>query len=219
MASLLSVFFMEHKLVISTTARYFSHGNPEAKNLIVALHGYGQLASYFIQKFQFLDPKKYFVIAPEGLHRFYLNGTSGRVGASWMTKENREDDIKNYLTYLNTLVQEICSKNQFEKKILIGFSQGGATASRLIGSGLQNFEGFLLWAAVFPPDMNRLEMGKFSSTKNYLVIGNEDPYYSAEAIVHEQEKLKETGMKFEVMHFNGKHTIHAETLKNILDEI
>jgi predicted RNA binding protein YcfA (HicA-like mRNA interferase family) len=52
-----------------------------------------------------------------------------------------------------------------------------------------------------------------------LIIGDEDPYYSVEVIVHEQEKLKETGMKFEVVPFNGKHTIHAETLKKILDEI
>ena len=42
----------------------------------------------------------YTIIAPQGLHKFYLEGTSGRVGASWMTKENREDDIKNYLVYL-----------------------------------------------------------------------------------------------------------------------
>lgn len=210
---------MEQKLVITSTARYFTHGNPQAKNLIVALHGYGQLASYFIQKFEFLDPEKYFVIAPEGLHRFYLNGTSGRVGASWMTKESREDDIANYLHYLDTLLKDVCSKNQYTKKHLIGFSQGGATASRLIGSGLQNFDTFLLWAAVFPPDMKLENLGKFSDCKNYLIIGNEDPYYSVEVIVHEQEKLKEIGMKFEVIRFHGKHTIHAETLKKILDEI
>jgi predicted esterase len=209
---------MENKLVISNTARYFTHGNPRAKKLIVALHGYGQLASYFIQKFEFLDPENYFVIAPEGLHRFYLNGTSGRVGASWMTKENREDDIANYLQYLNTLLKKISSENHYDKKYLLGFSQGGATASRLLSSGLHNFDVFLLWAAVFPPDLERHSMEKFVRSKNYLVIGNEDPYYSAEVIVHEQEKLKETGMKFEVVCFNGKHSVHAETLKKILNE-
>jgi predicted esterase len=196
-----------------------AHGNPQAKNLIFALHGYGQLASYFIQKFEFLDPEKYFVIAPEGLHRFYLNGTSGRIGASWMTKENREDDIANYIHYLNTLLEKVTSENHYEKKYLLGFSQGGATASRLIGSGQHKFDVFLLWAAVFPPDMNRDSLGKFNGSKNYLIIGDEDPYYSLEVIVDEQEKLKKTGMKFKVIHFNGKHTIHSETLKNILHEI
>lgn len=210
---------MEQKIVITNTARYFTHGNPQAKNLIVALHGYGQLASYFIQKFEFLDPEKYFVIAPEGLHRFYLNGTSGRVGASWMTKENREDDIANYLNYLETLLTEILSKNQYNKKILLGFSQGGATASRLIGSSLQNFDAFLLWAAVFPSDMAIQSTGKFLTSKNYLIIGNQDPYYSVDAIVIEQDKLNQTGMKVEVIRFDGKHTIHGETLKNILNEI
>ncbi|MBK6526944.1 MAG: alpha/beta hydrolase [Crocinitomicaceae bacterium] len=199
--------------------KVFQPRKSAGKNLIVALHGYGQLASYFIQKFEFLDPEKYFVIAPEGLHRFYLNGTSGRVGASWMTKENREDDITNYLQYLNALLEKIIIVNPYYKKHLIGFSQGGATASRLIGSGRFKFDAFLLWAAVFPPDMNRQKIGNFSGSKNYLIIGDEDPYYSVEVIVHEQEKLKETGMKFEVIHFNGKHTIHSETLKKILHEI
>ncbi|MBK9593751.1 MAG: hypothetical protein IPO32_20460 [Crocinitomicaceae bacterium] len=63
------------------------------------------------------------------------------------------------------------------------------------------------------------KLGQFNDSKNYLIIGDEDPYYSVEVIVHEQEKLKETGMKFEVIHFNGKHTIHPETLKKILNEI
>ncbi|MBK9593769.1 MAG: hypothetical protein IPO32_20580 [Crocinitomicaceae bacterium] len=153
------------------------------------------------------------------MHRFYLNGTSGRVGASWMTKENREDDIKNYIQYLETLLKKIAHENQYEKKCLLGFSQGGATASRLIGASQQKFDAFLLWAAVFPPDMERQNFGKFNVSKNYLIIGDEDPYYSVEVIVHEKEKLKETGMKFEVVPFNGKHTIHAETLKKILDEI
>ncbi len=210
---------MEQKIVISSTARYFTHGNPRAKNLIFALHGYGQLASYFIQKFEFLDPENYFVVAPEGLHRFYLNGTSGRVGASWMTKENREEDISNYIQFLDTLLKKISGEHHFDKKFLIGFSQGGATASRLIGSTEQKFNGFLLWAAVFPPDMNLQNLSKFNGSKNYLIIGDEDPYYSLEVIVDEQEKLKETGMNFEVIRFTGKHTIDTETLKRIVNEI
>ena len=36
-------------------------------------------------------------MAPEGLSRFYLEGFSGKVGATWMTREDRLNDIDNYL--------------------------------------------------------------------------------------------------------------------------
>lgn len=210
---------MEHKIEITTQARYFSYGNPDAKNLLVVLHGYGQLASYFIEKFRFLDPQNYFVIAPEGLHRFYTTGTSGRVGASWMTKECRETDIENYLVFLEAVIHQVCLKNEFEKKVLLGFSQGGATGSRLIGLGSIHFDAFVLWAAIFPNDMKFEGVEKFSKTKNYLVIGDQDPYYSEEAVVIELEKIKKSGMKFEHVRFAGNHTIHAQTLQKILNEI
>lgn len=210
---------MEEKIDITIQARYFTHGNPDANNLIIALHGYGQLASYFIKKFEFLNPETYFVVAPEGLHRFYINGTSGRVGASWMTKENRENDIHNYLHFLKSVTEKISDKKIYKKRVLLGFSQGGATASRFLGMTLQSFDAFLLWASVFPPDMNRESLVNFNSSKNYLVIGNQDPYYSEEDIVIEQEKLNKGGTKFEYVKFDGNHTIHAQTLQQILNEI
>jgi hypothetical protein len=79
----------ENKLSIEKTIRYFTIGDIEkAKYLLIALHGYGQLSSYFGKKFEDL-PNEFFIVIPEGMHRFYLDGTSGRVGASWMTKEAR----------------------------------------------------------------------------------------------------------------------------------
>ncbi|MBK9190832.1 MAG: dienelactone hydrolase family protein [Crocinitomicaceae bacterium] len=210
---------MEKKIHINFEARYFTHGNPHAEILIMALHGYGQLGSYFIQKFESLDPEKYFVVVPEGLHRFYLTGTSGRVGASWMTKENRESDIANYLHYLETVLNDILSTGKFRKKIILGFSQGGATASRFIAASKENFDAAVLWAAVFPPDLEPENFQKKPAQKNFLVIGNEDPYYTGEDFVNEQEKLSKAGIKFDLIKFKGKHTVESETLETILNEI
>jgi len=210
---------MEKKINITFEARYFTHGNIEAENLIIALHGYGQLGSYFIQKFESLNPEKYFVVVPEGLHRFYLNGTSGRVGASWMTKENRETDISNYINYLETVLNEICVAAEFRKKILLGFSQGGATASRFAATTKFKFDAAILWASVFPPDIEPMNIQKHAAQKNFLVIGDEDPYYTGEDFVSEQNKLIKAGIKFDLIRFNGKHTIQTETLEKILNEI
>jgi predicted esterase len=216
---LLVLASMEHKLNITIQARYFSHGKPTAENFILALHGYGQLGSYFIKKFESLDPSTYFVVVPEGLHHFYLNGTNGRVGASWMTKEDRETDIQNYVNYLDVVMKDLSLPEKTGKKILLGFSQGGATASRYLAFGQTKFDAFILWAAVFPPDMNRDKFPVFNTSQNFLVIGDRDKYYKAEDLVIEKEKLAACGMKFDLVQFHGEHTVEENTLKKILDEI
>ena len=130
---------------------YHTIGNPEkASKIIFALHGYGQLSKYFIRKFNDLH-EDYFIIAPEGLHRFYIKASAGRVGASWMTKENREDDIKDYINLLNNIWDKYNEQYQFSERILLGFSQGGATASRWHQFGKFKAQKFILWASIFPP--------------------------------------------------------------------
>ena len=106
----------EKKIIVSKTMRYFTIGDiDKADKLLYVLHGYGQLASYFIKSFDKISDS-YFVVAPEGMHRFYLKGTSGRVGASWMTKEAREIDIDENTKNLALLNQQIFRKKNIQKK-------------------------------------------------------------------------------------------------------
>jgi predicted esterase len=200
---------------INKTVRFATHGNPKrAKKVWFVLHGYGQLPAYFIRKFQHLDPDENFVVAPEGMHRFYLNGTSGRVGASWMTKEARTDDIADNINYLNKLWSELCQLGNFQEKILLGFSQGGATAARWHELGNFSARTFILWASVFPPDLDfRANKSAFAQSKNYFVLGNEDPYYANE----QKDQVLETmeDLQFETLFFEGKHELNTTILKQI----
>lgn len=209
---------MEHQFKIEKTTRYFTHGNPNtAKNIWIVLHGYGQLPYYFIRKFESLDPEENFVVAPEGMHRFYLKGTSGRVGASWMTKEARLDDIEDNKNYLNNLATSLLQNKNFKNKILLGFSQGGATASRWHEYGVFNADVFVLWASVFPPDLDfDPKQSSLMNSKNYFVLGKNDQFY------HGKEKeIKEffNSQKFNLrmIDFDGKHEIVKEPLFEILD--
>jgi len=205
---------MEEKLTITKTTRYFTHGNAEkATHLIFALHGYGQLPAFFIRKFQELDHDTYYIVAPEGLHRFYLSGSSGRVGASWMTKEARLDDIEDNMKYLDQLAENICTNNSFSTKTLLGFSQGGATAARWHEKGSFRADTFVLWASVFPPD---LELPKdqhaFSRSKNIFIVGDEDEYFKGADIDAMSSHLSESQLLFETIIYKGKHTINSEGL-------
>jgi predicted esterase len=207
---------MEYQFTHPKTYRYriLNEGSNSKKALYV-LHGYGQLSEFFIRKFRQLS-EEYVIIAPEGMHRFYLNGSSGRVGASWMTKEARETDISDNLSFLDSLDEKLSIDFNFEEKYLLGFSQGGATAARWNQLGSTKFDAMILWASVFPPDLPNNAKANIDQV-NYFVIGNEDEFYS-EA---NQEKLIEDyhSKKYLIKRYKGKHDIVNNTLTEILDEL
>jgi len=207
----------EHSIRIEKQVRYFTLGNPEkATQLFVVLHGYGQLPNYFIEKFRGLD-ESIFVVALEGLHRFYLLGSSGRVGASWMTKEARQNDIEDNQNYLKQVISEFSDNKNFQKSTLLGFSQGGATAARFVFNQLNSIDHLILWASIFPPDLlmeNEIKSSINQSLKRTFVVGNEDEFFNdtaqRELIAFYEEK------DFEIHSFKGRHDIDLKTLKTIL---
>ena len=86
-----------HKIKFPCTAHYYTIGTPsdKIKRVFFVLHGYGQLASQIIHKFDAVMEDT-LIVAPEGLSRFYWNESKGIVGASWMTKKDRLDEIEDY---------------------------------------------------------------------------------------------------------------------------
>lgn len=207
---------MERKLTSDKTFRYeVSSESDNFHTVIYVLHGYGQQAQYFLRKFRDLF-EDYLVVAPEGMHRFYLSGSAGRVGASWMTKEAREDDISDNIHWLNALDQQITETYRPKRKILLGFSQGGATAARWYHLGNAKFDAMVLWACVFPPDLfPEKEIG--ISDNQHFVIGTNDEFYDAAAQQSLIAFYKNKG--FDIHSFEGKHDIDGDTLKTILKEI
>ena len=196
----------------SKTQRCFTHGDiKKATNLLIVLHGYGQLAEHFIRKFHQV-PENYFIVAPEAMHHFYLNGSSGRVGASWMTKEDRINNIADNNEFLNNLVDFLQTEKQFSELLVLGFSQGGATAARW-NVQRNDIDELILWASVFPPDLEESSVG--NSKNGTFVIGKHDEFYDSAAQANEISKYK--SLSFEIVEYDGKHDIDADTLINILD--
>ncbi len=207
---------MEAKFRFNKTFRYEVNEPIETvETVLYVLHGYGQQAKYFIRKFQKIEGSV-LVVAPEGMHRFYLQGTSGRVGASWMTKEAREDDISDNIEWLNALDDHITEKYAPKRKLILGFSQGGATAARWNYTEALRFEAMILWACVFPPDLDQ-DQEIVPQGQLHFAIGSEDEFYQGadqnELLQFYQEK------DFETYLFEGKHDIHMETLEIILNRI
>lgn len=184
------------------------------KHIVYVLHGYGQLVAYFHLKFAGVSLNDTLFVFPEGRHRFYLKGTSGRVGASWMTREWREEDIRLNVLSLDLLHREISQKyDTVEKITVLGFSQGGATAARWLAYGKISCDHFISWASVYPPDL-AIEEHASIAKKCTFVLGTEDEFFPAP----EQETLISDYLSkgIQIARFEGKHDIHEETLIAIL---
>lgn len=203
---------MSHRFQSTKTYRYFSiSAEKNPKNLLIAMHGYGQLAEYFIRKFNGCS-KNFTILAPEGPHRFYKHGYSGRVGASWMTKEAREDDIDDNLNWLTEWLTAHLKENTYERIVLLGFSQGGATAARWYYSQPKLFSHFILWASVFPPD---IEKPNTAIEQSYFVVGNKDEFLTHDLL--DKELIVYQNLGFETIQFEGNHDIETRTLNRLLN--
>lgn len=200
------------QITTSKTQRCFVQGEISKSNLLlIVLHGYGQLGEYFLRKFNQLSDE-YYIVAPEGMHHFYLNGSSGRVGASWMTKEARKIDIEDNNNYLDAVMESLKSKKTFEKIMLLGFSQGGATAARW-SVQRKDIDQLILWASVFPPDIEKSTFSNYK--KGTFVIGKQDEFYDETAQKIEISNYKNLG--FEIIEYEGKHDIEGTTLRKIFN--
>jgi predicted esterase len=205
-----------HYLKVEKTARFYSSGplNGPYKRICFCLHGYGQLAQYFIRKFQEEALAETLFIAPEGFHRFYLSNSKGRVGASWMTKEDRLNDIEDYIHFLDRVCHEVQQHTGGSLPMgVFGFSQGVATACRWVANSVFTFDYLVNWAGAFPPDLNfEKAHERLQPMRLLLAVGDADEYISEQASREHIAFLKEKGFKPEWLPFEGKHDIYSGPL-------
>ena len=208
----------EHHLAVTRSARYYLLGEPSAqtRRIWFVCHGYGQLAAYFLRHFAFLaeaDPAT-LIVAPEGLSRFYLSGNGGRVGASWMTRDDRLAEIDDHIRFLNQLSGSILAQCPPDVQVtVLGFSQGTATVSRWLAQAPFRPAHLVLWAGGFPddlaPDAARQLLANLPVT---LVVGTDDEYITADHAARQREVLRQLGAAPDYISFTGKHELNRAVL-------
>lgn len=209
-----------HAITVPRTARYYTLGapSPQIRYFWLVCHGYGQLAGQFIRKFESIHDEATFVLAPEGLSRFYWQGVSGDVGASWMTKEGRLSEIEDYANYLTALYDRYLPLLPSDVKIiLMGFSQGCATQLRWITRRHPHFHQLLLWAGALPEDIDYSPHHPYFEGKGIdFVYGTKDPYLTPERIDAHRQVIAQSGLKVQTHTFDGRHEVDREELKEWL---
>jgi predicted esterase len=214
---------LEHHLETVRTARYYALGNPspDTSEVWFVLHGFGQLAGYFIRSFSVLGDGRRYVVAPEALSRYYLGevdgrtGRDSRVGATWMTREDRLTEISDYVRYLDTLYAEVFRRADRSRcrTVVLGFSQGAETACRWVCRGTASLDRFILWAGKLAPELEtHADFEPLRRIRLDVVLGRDDPFGDAEMLSAMEGKLRRHDVPFEVVRFDGGHEIHAPTL-------
>lgn len=208
-----------HSIITQKTARIFTHGSLSEKTKLVWIvtHGYGFLAEYFIKKFEVLNPEENFVIVPEALNRFYLKDMQGKVGASWMTTEDRENEINDYILYLDK-VYEILVLQTNAKIVALGFSQGAATIARWANYTHKRLNRIVFWGGNIPNDcLNNIS--KLNSLHPYLLVGDEDEYITKEIRENVLKTLDNVGLTFSHIFYKGGHAILTEPLLQLCSKL
>lgn len=213
----------EHHLEVRRTARYWVLGDAVARpeEIWYVLHGYRQLAQRFLRRFAVLDDGTRHVVAPEGLSRFYTgtepgrHGPQARVGATWMTREDRDHEIGDYVAYLDALARTRGAGVEGPPRVtVLGFSQGVATAARWTVLGAMRPHRLLLWGDFVPPDLDLRAAGRaWAGTEVILVRGDEDRVVrDVELAQAEEARMAAAGLTPRTVRYAGGHEIQREAL-------
>jgi len=225
-----------HHLRVPRTARYHVLGDPAgAEEVWFVIHGYGQLAGRFIERFRALPGagKRRAVVAPEALSRFYVerevgpHGRESRVGASWMTREEREGEIRDYVEYLDLVAAEVLGEaaarhpaasassdeGPAPRLIILGFSQGAETASRWAVLGETRPSTLILWGGGLAADLDPARTtAALAGVMIRFVVGDDDPWglhKAADALA----RLRDSGIAAERIDYPGGHRIETSVLQ------
>lgn len=213
----------EHAIHIQKTAFYSLSGTTDTPSDVwFVLHGYGQLSRYFIKHFDVVLDEHTLVIAPEAPSRFYLSNDYGRVGASWMTKHERESDILDINAYLNQLFDTLSERYSFSAETrfhFLGFSQGVPVLCRWLAQRNENVEQLILWAGAVPHDMPLDQLKQLLLRgRSCIVYGTEDPYLKQPEVPILKTALNQQQLPVDIYTFPGEHTLDADTLRMLKDK-
>lgn len=206
---------------VTRTARYYEIGDLDepCDDLWFVLHGYAQSALDFAESFNEHGTPGRLIVVPEALSRFYVSHRGPVIGASWMTKEDRLAEIRDYTRYLNTLYAEVTGLLGVEnpKLTVLGFSQGASTATRWLASGEVRADRLILWGGLPAKELRTSDFGQtMNGARIIMVTGSNDRFTPPERIQQLESTLLEEATPIECVVFEGKHEIQSKVLADLM---
>jgi len=202
------------RIEVPRTARYHVlGGGASLHEAWFVLHGYGQLAQPFLASFAALASPERRLVAPEALARFYLKRGTGEIGASWMTREAREDEIADLVRYLDLVAERELGASPSSTIHALGFSQGAPAAARWAVLGKTRVARVTLWSGTFPADLDlERHAERLRSIRWTFVHGKRDEAVDGALVERDVERLRARGIAVELVWFDGGHELEPEAL-------
>lgn len=209
---------------VQRSARWYVLGDasPAITEIWLAVHGYGQLARDFITAFTPIAEPHRLIVAPEALSRFYVQRRprapdgENPVGAAWMTREDREAEIVDYVDYLDAVVNRAFAESPNAKRLVaLGFSQGTATVSRWAALGHRLPDRLILWGGGPAPELTPGTCDRISAGRLEVVHGLDDQVVPFAVVESSLTPLRSAGVRVHVRRHEGGHAVEAATLAAI----
>lgn len=211
-----------HRLPVTRTAHYYTlgEGGEKTKRMWLVCHGYGQSAARFIDKFSGIAGAEDYVVAAEGLSRFYWGGFTGPIVSSWMTSGDRLDEIADFCAMLTTIyTRQLDQLPPGVEIILFGFSQGCATQLRWMMREQPRFDRLILWAGRIPEDLDyRPHLDYFCPRPIDLFLGDADPMLSDQLLEEQDRMVAEQGLRLETHAYSGDHRVVRAALEAFFND-
>jgi predicted esterase len=222
--------FEERHIRVARSARFAMLGSLDARlrEVWIVCHGHAQLARRFVARFLPLERSDRLFVAPEALSRFYLepprlgpHSADVPVGASWMTYEDRDAEITDYVGYLDLVHDEIFSvadRSQV-RLVVFGFSQGVATVVRWLTRGKAEPDRVILWAGMLPAEIDAAAAKRLSGSPVTVVLGTKDQFARPDVVAQQEARLRELGIAHDTVRFDGGHEINPEVLVQLAEGV
>ena len=187
----------------------------KTKNVWFACHGIGFLSRYFIKYFDQLNPEENYIIAPQAASKYYLKNEYKHVGASWLTRENTQAEIKNVMANLNAIyhAEQIPDHVNF---FVLGFSQGVSVALRWVSRYQIPCDRLLIYAGSIPTELTTKDFDFINPEKTKVcnIVGLQDEYFTEERMQQEHEKMQLLfGKNYTFKTYEGTHKVSKTALE------
>jgi len=213
----------EH-LEVRRTALLASLGpepGPAVRELWYLLHGQAMRAAQILEMARTLDDGSRLLVAPEALNRHYVGPAVAKdapIGATWMTRAEREADISDNVAYLESAHAHL--RRQFggvtPPVTVLGFSQGGAAAVRWAANGSIKPARLIVWESSLPPEVDyRALVERQPAMHITYVCGTRDKFITPKVLEAQHALLKEANVQFDEVSFDGGHRLDDSALRQV----
>ena len=171
------------------------------RGMLVGFHGYLENAEIQMERLAAVPGTEgWTLVSVQALHRFY-KGRSQGVVASWMTRQDREDAIRDNIAYVDNVIE--ATRAADEPIVYTGFSQGVAMAFRAAVRGTTRAAGVVAVGGDVPPELLADAQSWFPPV--LLMRGTRDDSYSTEQLGQDHRALRPRVDDVQTLEYEGGH--------------